>query len=68
MKKLFTPIEVGKLKLKNRVVMTAMDLSYTAEGHVTDRVTAFYEERARGGAGLIIVGGCKSTNTAVPSR
>ena len=59
MRKLFVPIEVGKLKLKNRVVMTAMDLSYTDEGHVTDRVTAFYEERARGGAGLIIVGGCK---------
>ena len=59
MKKLFSPIEVGSLKLKNRVVMTAMDLSYTVEGHVTDRVTAFYEERARGGAGLIIVGGCK---------
>jgi 2,4-dienoyl-CoA reductase (NADPH2) len=59
MKKLFTPIEVGQLKLRNRVVMTAMDLSYTAEGFVTDRLTAFYEERARGGAGLIIVGGCR---------
>jgi 2,4-dienoyl-CoA reductase (NADPH2) len=59
MKKLFTPIEVGKLKLRNRVVMTAMDLSYTAEGSVTDRLLAFYEERARGGTGLIVVGGCK---------
>jgi 2,4-dienoyl-CoA reductase (NADPH2) len=59
MRALFSPIELGKLRLKNRVVMTAMDLSYTAEGYVTDRLAAFYEERARGGAGLIIVGGCK---------
>jgi len=39
--------------------MTAMDLSYTNKGEVTEKLVAFYEERAVGGAGLIIVGGCK---------
>jgi 2,4-dienoyl-CoA reductase (NADPH2) len=46
------------MMLKNRIVMTAMHLGYTPGGKVTDRLVAFYALRARGGAGLIIVGGC----------
>jgi 2,4-dienoyl-CoA reductase (NADPH2) len=55
---LFSPIRINKLEIKNRIVMTAMHLGYTPEGFVTDRLVGFYEARARGGAGLIIVGGC----------
>jgi len=44
--------------LKNRIVMTAMHLGYTLGGEVTDRLLEFYALRARGGVGLIIVGGC----------
>jgi len=44
--------------LKNRIVVTAMHLGYTPGGTVTDRLIEFYALRARGGAGLIIVGGC----------
>jgi len=58
MKNLFTPITVGELRLKNRIVMPAMHLNYTPEGEVTDRLIAFYEERAKGGVALIIAGGC----------
>ena len=35
-----------------------MHLGYTPEGRVTDRLVDFYTTRARGGVGLIIVGGC----------
>ena len=56
--RLLTPIDVGSIRLKNRIVMPAMHLLYTPEGEVTDQLVAFYAERARGGAGLIIVGGC----------
>lgn len=55
---LLTPIEIGGLKLRNRIVMPAMHLLYTPDGEVSDRFIAFYEERAKGGAGLLIVGGC----------
>lgn len=55
---LFSPITVNRMTLKNRIVMTAMHLGYTPEGEVTDRLVDFYEARARGGVGLIIVGGC----------
>lgn len=56
--KLFTPIELGPIELKNRVVMPAIHLVYTPEGEVNDMLVDFYVERARGGPGLIIVGGC----------
>jgi len=55
---LFTPIQISNLLLKNRIVMTAMHLGYTPGGEVTDRLVEFYALRARGGVGLIIVGGC----------
>ena len=58
MKKLFSTMTIGEVILKNRIVMTAMHLGYTPEGFVNDRLIAFYEERARGGTGLILVGGC----------
>ncbi|MEJ5186841.1 MAG: hypothetical protein WHT46_07160, partial [Candidatus Geothermincolales bacterium] len=57
-KKLFQPIKIRDLKIRNRIVMTAMHLNYTPDGKVNDRLIAFYRERAAGGAGLIIVGGC----------
>ena len=58
LKKLFTPIAIGSIGLANRVVMPAVHLNYTPEGFVTDRLIHFYAERATGGVGLIIVGGC----------
>jgi len=59
MEYLFSPIRVGSLTLKNRIVMPAMHLGYCNDrGEVTDRLVAFYEERARGGAALLFVGGC----------
>lgn len=36
--------------------MPAMHLNFTPQGLVTDRLVAFYEERARGGAALLTVG------------
>ena len=55
---LFSPIKINTMELKNRIVMTAMHLGYTPEGDVTDRLIDFYARRAKGGVGLIIVGGC----------
>ena len=55
---LFSPIKINRMTLKNRIVMTAVHLGYTPDGFVTDRLVDFYRERARGGVGLIVVGGC----------
>ncbi|HJX35236.1 MAG TPA: FAD-dependent oxidoreductase, partial [Desulfatiglandales bacterium] len=55
---LFSRIKINDMELKNRIVMTAIHLGYTPEGFVTDRLVNFYSLRAKGGVGLIIVGGC----------
>lgn len=38
--------------------MSAMDLGFTSDGAINDKIVNFYAERARGGVGLIVVGGC----------
>ncbi len=60
---LFSPITIQDMTLKNRIVMTAMHLGYTPKGEVTDQLVDFYAERARGGVGLVIVGGCPIDET-----
>lgn len=56
MKRLFEPLVIGKLKLKNRVVMAPMCTNYgTLDGYVTKRLIDYYVARAKGGAGLIQV-------------
>lgn len=57
--KLFTPIQIGTMTLKNRIAMMAMHHLYTEDGLPTDRFRDYYYKRAEGGAGLIIVGSCR---------
>ncbi len=57
-KKLFQPIKINQLEIRNRIVMPAMHLGYTPGGLVSDRLIDFYWERAKGGVGLIVIGGC----------
>src|SRR6056297_560034 len=53
--KLFSEGKIGNLKLKNRVVMPAMGTSFaTSTGEASDEIIRYYEERAKGGSGLII--------------
>lgn len=53
--KLFQKGKIGKLKLKNRTVMTAMGVSLAnPTGEANDNIIRYYEERAKGGCGLII--------------
>lgn len=53
---LFSPGTIGKLQLKNRIVMAPMATNYAnCNGEVTDTLLDYYRERALGGAGLIIV-------------
>ena len=56
-KRLFQPITLNQMTLKNRLVMTAMHLLYTEDGSVNQRTKDFYLARARGGVGMIIAGG-----------
>jgi 2,4-dienoyl-CoA reductase-like NADH-dependent reductase (Old Yellow Enzyme family) len=54
--KLFQPIQIYTLELKNRIIMAPMATHFADEaGAVTDRLKNYYAERARGGTGLIMI-------------
>lgn len=52
---ILAPGRIGRLELKNRVLMPPMGSGMgTAEGWFSERQCAYYAERARGGAALIV--------------
>jgi 2,4-dienoyl-CoA reductase-like NADH-dependent reductase (Old Yellow Enzyme family)/thioredoxin reductase len=56
LKKLFEPTRIGKMEIKNRIVMPPMGTNMgTPDGHVTEEIVCYYRERAKGGVGLIVV-------------
>ena len=57
--RLASPIKIGSMTLKNRIVMPAMHHLYTEDGYATPRFCEYYWKRVEGGAGLIIVGSCR---------
>jgi len=59
MSMLFSPIVINSMTVKNRFFMAPMGLHYTPDGFVNERLIAFFRERAKGGVGLIDVGGCR---------
>ncbi|MEU1185387.1 NADH:flavin oxidoreductase [Streptomyces sp. NPDC005820] len=59
---LFTPLTINKVTLANRIVMAPMAaLSPRLDGHPSEQTIAFLSERAKGGVGLIILGGSAAT-------
>lgn len=64
MQKLFEPMQIGSVEIKNHIAMAPMaNLGLIAEdGCYTKRVVDYYVERAKGGTGLIITGAVKVEN------
>lgn len=54
---MLAPLDLGFTSLKNRVLMGSMHtgLEEASDGH--ERMAAYFEERAKGGVGLIVTGG-----------
>ncbi|MBL0122992.1 MAG: hypothetical protein IPP88_09780 [Betaproteobacteria bacterium] len=56
---LVNPGRIGKLDLRNRIVMSPMGSNFAEDdGYCGERIQAYYEARAVGGAGLLIMGVC----------
>ena len=54
-KMLFSPMKIGNCQIKNRIVMAPMCLGFGQfNGDATEAMINYYEERAKGGTGLII--------------
>lgn len=54
---LMRPLDLGPLRLRNRLVMGSMHTGLDDYPWDIPKLAAFYAERAKGGAGLIITGG-----------
>lgn len=55
---LFQLFHIGRTEIKNRICMSAMHAEgwLDAQGIITDKAISYYEERAKGGTGLIFTG------------
>ena len=54
-KKLFTPFSIGGVTVKNRIVMAPVMMGFCGfDGTPTEEMMNYYEERAKGGTGLIM--------------
>jgi 2,4-dienoyl-CoA reductase (NADPH2) len=54
---LFQPLDLGFARLPNRILMGSMHTGLEARPDGIARLAAFYAERAKGGAALIVTGG-----------
>lgn len=54
-KTLAHPGKIGKLTIKNRIVMAPLNNNYTFKGFLTEESIDFYVARAKGGVGLVVV-------------
>lgn len=65
---LFSPMSIGSMTVKNRIVMSAAELSLgQPNGKPTETLMDYYEERAKGGVGLIIPGITRVNDMGAPS-
>src|SRR3984885_5653784 len=51
---LWTPLEIGPVTTRNRIVFSAPLPNYARDGRPTEQHAAYYGARAAGGAGMII--------------
>jgi 2,4-dienoyl-CoA reductase (NADPH2) len=58
---LLSPLTLGNLELRNRVVMGSMHTGLEDHVRHLPQLAAYFAERARGGVGLIITGGYAPT-------
>ena len=56
---LLQPGRIGGMELRNRIVMAPMGSNFAEDdGTCGERIQAYYEARAKGGAGLLTMGVC----------
>lgn len=65
---MFSPMNIGTMTVKNRVVMNAAEFSLgQTDGTPTEKMICYYEARAKGGVGLIIPGICRVNDMGATS-
>ena len=53
---LLSPAKIGPVVFKNRIIVSSMCLYFSGkDGEVTDKMTAFFRSRAKGGTGAFVI-------------
>jgi NAD(H)-dependent 7beta-hydroxy-3-oxo-delta4-cholenoic acid oxidoreductase len=59
LKKLFSPVKIGKMEVRNRIAMAPITPNWSSDdGTVSDKLIDYLEARAAGGVGMIIMETC----------
>jgi len=67
--KLFEPGKIGRLQLKNRIIMPPMVPRYVNEdGSISERMLNYYGERARGGCAMVTIEASYPRSGGYPGR
>ncbi|MFZ5601724.1 MAG: NADPH-dependent 2,4-dienoyl-CoA reductase, partial [Pseudomonadota bacterium] len=64
---LFSPLDLGFTRLKNRVLMGSMHTMLEEMPNGFEKMAAYYGERAAGGVGMIITGGISPNEVGLPT-
>jgi dimethylglycine catabolism A len=67
LRSLFSPIQVGRLSLKNRIYSSGHAEAMAESGRPGARLTRYHEAKARGGCALTIFGGSSSVHPSSPA-
>ncbi len=62
---LLSPLHRGRLKLKNRIIFPAHQTLFSEDSVVGPRMRAYYVERAKGGAGAVVIEGGATHDTTI---
>jgi len=65
--RLFTPFQLGRITLRNRIVSTAHAPALSEDGLPGEKERAYFAAKARGGAGLVMIGGSSSVHERSPA-
>src|SRR2546428_13962812 len=66
LRSLFSPIQVGRLTLKNRIYSSGHAEAMAEGGRPGERLRRYHEAKARGGCALTIFGGSSSGHPPAP--
>lgn len=58
--RLFSPIKLGHVVAKNRIVSTPHGAAFGEKGGITDRYIRYHEEKAKGGCAMVMMFGSSS--------
>jgi len=68
-RKILEPIDIKGMRLRNRIAFAPFfNMPASEDGEVNDLTIRWFEERAKGGAGFIMIGGVGVTEIPAPIR